>query len=127
MYEQWSPFLPRQMELTEYALPEARMWESGPGSYSPSAYTTYYKLAISATGSVLFSHLLADKTDYGFELEFRELGHPAFRRAVLVTEPNYSSVELYLLTEDDLFYVRYYGDADLTASLDSFAEMLAEH
>ncbi|MEG2958752.1 MAG: hypothetical protein RR828_03365, partial [Oscillospiraceae bacterium] len=120
---QWTPLVPQHYEMHQEGAEQPRKWADGSGYYTPSASTEYYRLTFSVFAPALFDELMEK---YLWEDEEYTITEPdAFDRTVLVVDEAYSMSQLFVRWGNQVIYIRYQGDADLSQRLDLLADVLS--
>ncbi|MEG0597663.1 MAG: hypothetical protein RR502_06420, partial [Oscillospiraceae bacterium] len=119
----WTPFVPEHYEMHQEGAEQPRKWADGNGYYTPSANTEYYRLTFSVFAPALFDELM---DLHLWEDEEYTITEPdAFDRTVLVVDEAYSMSQLFVRWGNQVIYIRYQGDADLSQRLDLLADVLS--
>ena len=119
----WTPFVPEHYEMHQEGAEQSRKWPDGSGYYAPSASTEYYRLTFSAFAPALFDELMELHLWEEEEYTIKELA--AFDRTVLAVDEEYSMSQLFVRWGNQVIYIRYQGDADLSQRLDLLADALS--
>ncbi|MEG2519519.1 MAG: hypothetical protein RSB65_07715, partial [Oscillospiraceae bacterium] len=116
---QWMPLLPEYYEIHQEGAEQSRKW--GDGYYAPSASTEYYRLTFSAFAPALFDELMELHL---WEYEEYTITEPeAFDHTVLAQ--NEFVTHLFVQSGNQVIYICYQGDVDLSERLDELANVLS--
>ncbi|MEG1242962.1 MAG: hypothetical protein RSD32_08400, partial [Oscillospiraceae bacterium] len=118
---QWTPLVPEHYEMHQEGAEQPRKWADGSGYYAPSASTEYYRLTFSVFAPALFDELMEK---YLWEDEEYTITQPeAFDRTVLAQ--NEFVTHLFVQSGNQVIYICYQGDVDLSERLDELANVLS--
>ncbi len=110
-------------DIYQVGAEQSHKWPDGSGYYSPSANTEYYRLSIESFAPLLFEELMDIHLWEDEEYIITEID--AFERTV-IAQDEYMK-HLFVLEQEQVFYLRYYGYADLNDIVPLLAEILSEN
>ncbi len=118
----WSPFVPEYYRIEQDGGDQNHKWPDGSGYYSPSASTEYYRLSIPFLAPLLFDELMDIHLWEDYE-QYVITEHDSFERTV-IAQDGYMK-HLFVLEDNQVFYLRYHGYADLSERLYLLDEVIS--
>ena len=118
----WSPLAPVQYETDETGVVPGVMWKDGSGEYSPSLTTRVFQLRFQSMVDSLVSDLIKR---YGFPYspeDFVERKHSSFDQLIVHEEEGRKDV--IASKGKAVFYVQYFGYADLYSVIKNIEEKM---
>ncbi len=118
----WTFFVPEHYDIYQSGGDQNHKWPDGSGYYSPSASTEYYRLSIPMFAPLLLDELM----DIHLEEDYQQYvitEYDSFERTV-IAEDGYMK-HLFVLEDNEVFYLRYHGYANLSERLDLLAEVIS--
>lgn len=119
----WSILAPLQFELDEHGIVKGEYWEDKSGEYSPSIHTQYYQLAFSKMTNGLIGDLMERYSYYDPDRVPQKIESPIFDQ-VYVTVDGIEK-ELFASWENNVIYIRYYGNEDIDRILSRASEIVS--
>lgn len=116
----WTLLVPQHYEIHQEGAEQSHKWSDGSGYYSPSASTEYYRLAFPTFAPALLDELMDLHLLEGENYTITE--PDAFDRTVLAVNEEYSMSHLFVQWGNQVIYIRYQGNADLSQRLDLLAD-----
>lgn len=105
----WSFLAPTYYDIVESGIVENELWDDKSGTYSPGIHTVYYKLSLKGMANGLVKDLISR---YHLPVEpVLKKENTNFDRLYYSTRN--SSKEIFASWENNVIYIRYYGNADI--------------
>ena len=117
----WTLFVSEHYEIYQAGAKQDHKWPDESGYYSPTATTEYYRLNIPALAPLLFEELMELHLWEHEEYIITELD--GFERAIIAE--NGFMKHLFVLEDNQVFYLRYHGYADISDILPLISEKLS--
>lgn len=106
----WSVLAPLKLEVDEHGIVKGEFWEDKSGEYSPGIHTQLYKLTFSAMADGLIRDLMKS---YLYEPDNipQKIESPMFDDAYVFVDG--IEKQLFASWENNVIYIRYYGNEDI--------------
>ncbi len=118
----WTLFVPEHYDIYQSGGDQNHKWPDGSGYYSPSASTEYYHLSIPFFAPLLFDELMDIHLWEDYE-QYVITEYDSFERTV-IAEDGYMK-HLFVLEDNQVFYLRYHGYVDLSERLYLLDEVIS--